>query len=346
MTSTASQQLALLFPGQGSQTVGMGRDLYDRYPVARAVFEEADKALGFSLSTLIFEGPEDDLRLTEHTQPAILTVSVAAYRVLAEALAPLGFTPAFAAGHSLGEYSAHVAAGTFSFAEAVRTVRNRGRYMQEAVPAGEGAMAAILGLSAERINDLCALVSDEASTLPGTDTTPSESAVERRIVARAIVSPANLNSPDQTVISGAKAAVERAAELCKEAGAKRTVMLPVSAPFHCALMQPAQDRLAIDLEGVIFLDPAFPVMCNVDARLLSRSADVRDCLIRQVTGPVRWVECIQGLIQQGATRFIEVGPGKVLSGLMRQIDRTQPASNVEDTASLEKTVAALSETAG
>lgn len=319
--STTTPIIALLFPGQGSQTVGMGRALYDAHPAARAVFEEADAALGFPLSDVIFNGPEDTLKLTQHTQPAILTVSVAALRVLQPELHSRNLTIAFAAGHSLGEYSAHVAAGTLSFADAVRTVRLRGQFMQSAVPAGQGAMAAILGLPVASIVAICTQVSTESAT--------------------ETVAPANLNSPDQTVISGSAAAVARAAELCKEAGAKRAVMLAVSAPFHCSLMQPAQDQLAAQLASIAFHDPAFPVASNVDARLLTRAPDVRDALIRQVTGAVRWVECINLLQQSGVTHYIEVGPGKVLTGLNRQIDRSLTTTNVEDPATLEKTLTSL-----
>jgi [acyl-carrier-protein] S-malonyltransferase len=331
---------AFLFPGQGSQFVGMGRDLHDRFLVARAVFEEADDALGFALSQIIFDGPEETLKLTEHTQPAILTVSVAAMRVLNEALAANGIAPVTAAGHSLGEYSAHVTAGTLSFADAVRAVRLRGRYMQQAVPAGEGAMAAILGLDAGLIAVICEQVSDQLTPLPKT---PEADGFDRRL---AVVSPANLNSPGQTVISGAVAAVERAAALCKDAGAKRTVMLPVSAPFHCALMQPAQDALARDLALLEIRDPAFPVAANVSATLVSTGMAAREALVAQVTGAVRWVECVELLLAQGATHFIEVGPGRVLGGLMKQIqgrDAARPVLNVDDSGSLEKTLAVLTE---
>jgi len=289
----------------------MGRELAALYPVARETFDEADAALGYKLSQLCFEGPEDQLKLTEITQPAILTVSVAAWRVLQSQ----GIAARWVAGHSLGEYSAHVAAGTLSFADGVRTVRNRGQYMQEAVPVGVGAMAAVLALSSEKVEKVC----QEAA---------------QGEVCRA----ANLNSPDQIVISGNKAAVERAAELAKKSGAKRAIMLPVSAPFHCPLMQPAQDRLAADLAALTFHNPEVSVMCNVDATLVTTAEQARDAMIRQVTGAVQWEESMRALVAAGATNFIEIGPGKVLCGLMKQIDRALACFNVEDEASLQKTL--------
>ena len=307
--------IALIFPGQGSQSVGMGKDLYEKYPLARQTFEEADEALGYKLSTICFEGPEDQLRLTEITQPAILTASVAALRVL-ETRMP---KPSYLAGHSLGEYTAHVAAGTFTFAEAVRTVRNRGKYMQEAVPVGVGAMAAILGMDLDRVAAVCH------------DAAQGD-----------VCEPANINSPEQIVISGNTAAVERAAKLADERGAKRAKLLPVSAPFHCSLMKPAQDRLASDLNALRLQKPAYPVACNVEAALVTDPLRARDTLLRQVTGSVKWDQCIRLLIQQGVQTFLEVGPGKVLSGLMRQIDRTKTSMNVGDDASLTKTLASFS----
>ena len=295
----------------------MGRDLAAAFPIARQTFEEANEALGFDLAELCFSGPEEQLRLTEFTQPAIFTVSVAALRVLAAA----GATADYFAGHSLGEYSANVAAGTIEFAPAARTVRRRGQLMQEAVPAGQGAMAAILGMPVESVIAACQDASREVG---------------------APVEPANMNSPEQTVISGATAAVERAIVLAKERGARRAVLLQVSAPFHCSLMQPAQDALAPVLESLSFLPARVPVVVNVDAALVTDAEVLRAALVRQVTGAVRWTESMQLLIADGVTNFVEVGPGKVLSGLLRQIDRSQKCGQAEDPASIEKLLAALS----
>jgi [acyl-carrier-protein] S-malonyltransferase len=310
-TVMTNSQVAFLFPGQGSQVIGMGKDLAEKFPVARQIFEEADAALGYQLSKLCFEGAEDQLRLTEITQPAILTASAAAWRVLDEK----GMKAAFVAGHSLGEYSAHVAAGTIAFADAVRTVRNRGKYMQEAVPVGTGAMAAILGLTLDKVTAIC-----------------SEAAQGE------VCEPANMNSAEQIVISGHKNAVERATKLATDRGAKRAVLLPVSAPFHCSLMKPAQDRLAADLQSLPFQNPSIPVACNVDAELINDAKQSRDALVRQVAGSVKWEQSMRLLIERGAQIFIEVGPGKVLCGLMRQIDLSKTCLNVADEASLYKTI--------
>ncbi len=309
-----TNKIAFLFPGQGSQAVGMGRELAERFPIAAQTFAEADTALGFPLSRLCFEGPEEDLRLTENTQPAIMTVSVAAARVLAEH----GVSPALAAGHSLGEWSAHVIAGALSFADAVRGVKARGHAMQQAVPAGHGAMAAVLALDAAQVAEACA-----------------EAVRETGLAVQA----ANFNSPGQTVISGAAAAVEKASALCKAKGARRAVLLPVSAPFHCALMQPAQEEVARVLSGITMQALRIPVAANVTGGLVTTADATRDALIRQVTGAVRWVECMQSLKAAGADVFIEVGPGKVLCGLLKQIDPELKSVNVEDAASLERTLA-------
>lgn len=311
-------KIALIFPGQGSQVVGMGKDLAEKYPVARQTFEEADDALGYKISQLCFEGPEEQLRLTEITQPAILTASIAALRVI-ETQIP---KPCYVAGHSLGEYSAHVASGTFSFADAVRTVRNRGKYMQEAVPFGVGAMAAILGMDLEKVARVCQ------------DAAQGE-----------VCSPANINSPDQIVISGNTAAVERAAKLADERGAKRAKLLPVSAPFHCSLMKPAQDRLEGDLKKLKMQKPVYPVACNVDADLVTDDLRTLDTLVRQVTGSVKWDQCMRLLISQGVETFIEVGPSKVLTGLMRQIDRSKTCLNVSDEGTLTKALQSLAQAA-
>jgi len=287
----------------------MGKDLAEKFPIARQTFEEADEVLGYKLSQLCFEGPEEQLRLTEITQPAILTASIAAFRVLEGRVAK----PSFVAGHSLGEYSAHVASGTMTFGDALRTVRNRGKYMQEAVRVGVGAMAAILGMQLEKVAAVCQ------------DAAQGE-----------VCSPANINSPEQIVISGNTAAVERGAKLADERGAKRVKLLPVSAPFHCSLMKPAQDRLQGDLNALKMQRPVYPVVCNVEASLISDELRALSTLVAQVTGSVKWDPSIRLLIAEGVQTFIEIGPGKVLCGLMRQIDRSKSCLNVGDDASLTK----------
>jgi [acyl-carrier-protein] S-malonyltransferase len=313
--SAIGNPVAFLFPGQGSQYPGMGKDLAENFPAAKEVFEEADEALGFSISKLCFDGPAEALQLTENTQPAILTVSVAALRALESAGTE---KPAFVAGHSLGEYSALVAAGAIGLAEAVRTVRARGRYMQEAVPAGEGAMAAVLGASLETIEQVCAEVRGDQ-----------------------VCAPANINSANQIVIAGNSEAVDRAAEGLKAAGAKRVVKLNVSAPFHCALMMPAQQRLAADLAELSLDELSVPLISNVDAIAITKAADARDSLIRQVSSPVRWLESMNLLLAGGVIRFVEIGPGKVLSGLMRQINREATCLNVEESAGVAAAGAGL-----
>lgn len=304
-------KIAYIFPGQGSQAVGMGKNLYDNFPSAKEVFEEADDALGFSLSEMCFSGDEADLQLTANTQPAILTTSIAAFR----AMETEGFpSPDFVAGHSLGEYSALVAADAFSFAEAVKTVRKRGQYMQESVPVGVGAMAAILGLDLETVENAC-----------------------REAANGEVCSPANINSPAQIVIAGNESAVDRAIEILKERGAKRAIKLNVSAPFHCDLMLPAQEKLAQDLNKIAYSDLRFPIIENVSAQENLKGERVKTALTEQVSNPVRWSQTVELLINNGVDTFVEVGAGKVLSGLVRQINRDVRSLNVGDTESLRNT---------
>ena len=303
---------AILFPGQGSQSVGMGKDLADHFPVARAVFEEADQALGFSISKLCFEGPEEELRKTFNTQPAILTVSVAALRVMQEA----GLACDITAGHSLGEYSALVAAGVLEFADAVRLVNKRGQFMQEAVPLGEGAMAAVMGLDREKVVEICAEVEKEVGA----------------------VQAVNFNCPGQIVIAGKTAAVEKAAAALKAAGAKRAIMLPVSAPFHSTLLQPAAAKLAVELDKVPFHEPKLPVVANVTGKIANTSHEIKQLLVTQAANPVLWEDCVAAIAASGVMSSVEIGPGKVLTGFTKKIAPDIVTLNVEDVESLQKTL--------
>jgi [acyl-carrier-protein] S-malonyltransferase len=303
---------AFLFPGQGSQSVGMGKDLADNFSVAREVFEEADQALGFSISKLCFEGPEDELRKTVNTQPAILTVSVAALRVLQQA----GISFDITAGHSLGEYSALVGAGVLDFADAVRLVNKRGQFMQEAVPLGEGAMAAVMGMEREKVVEICAEVEKEAGA----------------------VQAVNFNCPGQIVIAGKTVAVEKAAAALKAAGAKRAIMLPVSAPFHSTLLQPAAEKLALELDKVSFHEPKLPVVANVTGKISTNSNEIKQLLVTQAANPVLWEDCVATVASYGATVSVEVGPGKVLTGFTKKIAPEIATFNVEDLESLQKTL--------
>jgi [acyl-carrier-protein] S-malonyltransferase len=304
--------IAFIFPGQGSQRVGMGKALADAFPICRDTLAEADEALGEPLSRLCFEGPEETLRLTENAQPAILAVSMAAYRLLASR----GLTPTFVAGHSLGEYSANVAAGTFAFGEALRIVRRRGQYMQEAVPVGDGAMAAVLGLDADQVARAC------------------EEAAEGDVV-----SPANMNGGGQVVIAGAREAVRRAGERAKAIGARRVLPLPVSAPFHCALMKPAEARLEPDLRALATAPPRVPIVANVDAEPKRDAASAIDALVRQVSAPVRWEAVMRRLASEGVRAYVEVGPGTVLGGLARKIDREAQVVSVDAPDGLDAAIA-------